>query len=137
MDGPLLKIYFKSNQSKILWYLFYNDSTSSVNISHHLRHASFKCYFCHLFFCVKIDTYKSLKDENLMGTFRQVTNINCELCQFFSFGQQCKKQVHGSMRRKTTTLTVLPVKLHNLANFINQIVAEHKKLSSQTVFYHF
>ena len=28
------------------------------------------------------------------------------------------------------------VKLHNLANFINQIVAGHKKSSSQTVFYH-
>ena len=29
------------------------------------------------------------------------------------------------------------VKLHNLANFINQIVAGHKKSSSQTIFYHF
>ena len=63
----LLKIHFKSNQSKILWYLFYNDSTSSVNILHHLGQASSKCEFCHLFVCIKIDT---LKDENLMGTFR-------------------------------------------------------------------
>ena len=28
------------------------------------------------------------------------------------------------------------VKLHNVANFINQIVAGHKNSSSQTVFYH-
>ena len=39
--------------------------------------------------------------------------------------------------KRSLYLVIFVVKLHNLANFINQIVAGHKKTSSQTFFYHF